>query len=217
MRETGTCVKRTRKYTTEADSNHSFNIASNLLNRGFSPKRSNQKWAADISFVWTQESWLYLAVILDLHSGRAVGWAASNRMSGKWMSGKGNCYDNAAVDTFFRSIKAGLIWRRPWPTRRHAELAVFEYVNGFYYPRGKHSALGWKRSDPRTKLAEPPVGMAEAQEMNANLDDYAVQKTCCGTALSPRAMDQRLMCVEQLERSIYARLQLERSNNGGCR
>ena len=60
------------------------------------------------------------------------------------MSGKGNCYDNAAVETFFKTIKAELIWRRSWPTRRHAELAIFEYVNGFYNPRRKHSALGWK-------------------------------------------------------------------------
>ena len=60
------------------------------------------------------------------------------------MSGKGNCYDNAAVETFFKTIKAELIWRRSWPTRRQAELAIFEYINGFYNPRRKHSALGWK-------------------------------------------------------------------------
>ncbi len=60
------------------------------------------------------------------------------------MSGKGNCYDNAAVETFFKTIKAELIWRRSWPTRRAAELAIFEYINGFYNPRRKHSALSWR-------------------------------------------------------------------------
>ena len=60
------------------------------------------------------------------------------------MSGKGNCYDNAVVETFFKTIKAELIWRHPWHTRRAAELAIFEYINGFYNPRPKHSALGWK-------------------------------------------------------------------------
>jgi putative transposase len=45
------------------------------------------------------------------------------------MSGKGNCYDNAAVETFFKTIKAELIWRHSWETRRHAEMAVFEYIN----------------------------------------------------------------------------------------
>lgn len=60
------------------------------------------------------------------------------------MSGKGNCYDNAAVETFFKTLKAELIWRRSWQTRRQAELALFEYINGFYNPRRRHSALGWK-------------------------------------------------------------------------
>jgi putative transposase len=60
------------------------------------------------------------------------------------MSGKGNCYDNAAVETFFKTIKAELIWRDTWETRRKTEMAFFEYINGFYNPRRRHSALGWK-------------------------------------------------------------------------
>ncbi len=60
------------------------------------------------------------------------------------MSDKGNCYDNAAVETFFKTIKAELIWRHPWETRRKAEMAIFKYINGFYNPRRRHSALGWK-------------------------------------------------------------------------
>ena len=58
------------------------------------------------------------------------------------MSGKGNCYDNAAGETFFKTIKAELIWRRTWETRRQAETAIFQYINGFYNPRRRHSALG---------------------------------------------------------------------------
>ena len=74
------------------------------------------------------------------------------------MSGKGNCYDNAAVLrrenspldcflillTFFKTIKAELIWRRSWENRRQAETAIFQYINGFYNPRRRHSALGGK-------------------------------------------------------------------------
>ena len=60
------------------------------------------------------------------------------------MSGKGNCYDNSAVESFFKSLKAELLWRRNWQTRREVEIALFEYINGFYNPRRKHSALGWK-------------------------------------------------------------------------
>jgi putative transposase len=60
------------------------------------------------------------------------------------MSGRGNCYDNAAAETFFKRIKAEMIWCQPWPTRRSAEIALFGYLNGFYNPRRRHSALGRK-------------------------------------------------------------------------
>jgi len=60
------------------------------------------------------------------------------------MSGKGNCYDNSMVETFFKSIKAELIWRTRWETRRQAEGAIFQYINGFYNLRRRHSSLGGK-------------------------------------------------------------------------
>jgi putative transposase len=60
------------------------------------------------------------------------------------MSDKGNCYDNAAVETFFKTIKAEMIWRRTWETRRQAETAIFQYINGFYSPRRRDSALEGK-------------------------------------------------------------------------
>ncbi|RFP06395.1 integrase [Komagataeibacter xylinus] len=55
------------------------------------------------------------------------------------MSGKGNCFDNAAVETFFKSLTAEWLWRQNWPTRRQATAAIFQYVNGFYNPRRRHS------------------------------------------------------------------------------
>ncbi len=60
------------------------------------------------------------------------------------MSGKGNFYDNAAIEAFFKTIKAELIWRMSWETLRQAEKAIFQYINGFYNPRRRHSALGGK-------------------------------------------------------------------------
>jgi transposase InsO family protein len=60
------------------------------------------------------------------------------------MSGKGNCYDNSMVETFFKSIKAELIWRNRWDTRRQAEGAIFQYINGFYNSRRRHSSLNSK-------------------------------------------------------------------------
>ena len=73
------------------------------------------------------------------------------------MRGKGNCDDNAVVETFFKTItlieckrstavqrKAELIWRDTWETRSQAEMAICEYINGFYSPRRRHSTLAWK-------------------------------------------------------------------------
>ncbi|WP_408734736.1 IS3 family transposase [Komagataeibacter europaeus] len=58
------------------------------------------------------------------------------------MSGKGNCSDNAAVETFFRSLKVERLWRQNWPTHRQATAAIFPYINGFYNPCRHHSYLG---------------------------------------------------------------------------
>jgi len=80
MRQNGIKIIRIQKYKATTDSNHAFNIAPNLLNQDFSATGPNQKWAGDISYIWTREGWLYLAVILDLYSRRVIGWAVSNRM-----------------------------------------------------------------------------------------------------------------------------------------
>ena len=80
MRENGSIAERTRKFKATTDSNHTFNIAPNLSDRDFAAQEPNQKWAGDIGYIWTREGWLYLAVILDLHSRRVIGWAVSNRL-----------------------------------------------------------------------------------------------------------------------------------------
>ena len=72
MRQNGISAIRTQKYKATTDSIHSFNIAPNLLNRNFKADRPNQKWVADISYVWTREGWLYLAAVLDLYSRRVI-------------------------------------------------------------------------------------------------------------------------------------------------
>jgi putative transposase len=60
------------------------------------------------------------------------------------MSGKGNCFDNAMVETVFKTIKNELVWRTVFQTRTAAELALGRYIDGFYNPRRRHSALGYK-------------------------------------------------------------------------
>ncbi len=66
MRENGIRVVRSKTYKVTTDSNHTFNSAPNLLNPNFAADRPSQKWAGEISLVWTREGWLYLVVILDL-------------------------------------------------------------------------------------------------------------------------------------------------------
>ena len=60
------------------------------------------------------------------------------------MGGKGNCFDNAMVETVFKTIKSEMIWRTSFQTRSAAELAIGRYIDGFYNPRRRHSALGYK-------------------------------------------------------------------------
>jgi putative transposase len=62
------------------------------------------------------------------------------------MSGKGNCPDNSAVESVFKSLKADLVWRCNWQTRREVEIALSDYINGFSNPRRRHSTIGWKSS-----------------------------------------------------------------------
>ena len=88
----------------EGDSNHAFNIAPNLLNRDFHADQPNQKWAGDISYVWTREGWLYLAVILDLHSRRVIGWAPSRDIASQCTAGQW-CSNRMKRDLAIRALK----------------------------------------------------------------------------------------------------------------
>ena len=72
MRENGLKARQKRRFKRTTDSHHAFPIAPNLLEQDFSAERPNQKWNADISYVWTGEGWLYLAVVLDLFARRVV-------------------------------------------------------------------------------------------------------------------------------------------------
>ncbi len=80
MRINGIKPVRTRKHKVTTDSHHRLGVAANWLDGDFAADAPNRKWAGDITYIWTQEGWLYLAVVLDLHSRRIVGWAVSDRM-----------------------------------------------------------------------------------------------------------------------------------------
>ncbi len=189
MRDNHLKANQKRRFKKTTDSHHGGPVAANLLDQDFACDRPDQKWGVDISYVWTAEGWLYLAIVLDFFSRRIVGWATSDRLKRGLalqalhraialrhppaglihhsdrgsqycsddyqrllkragmipsMSGKGNCYDNAMVETVFKTIKSELVWRTSFQTRRHAEIAIGRYIDGFYNPRRRHSALGYR-------------------------------------------------------------------------
>lgn len=80
MTKLGICVRPKRRFKTTTDSNHSFAIAENVLNRNFRTQEPDQVWVADITYVPTQQGWLYLAVVIDLFSRRVVGWSMAEQM-----------------------------------------------------------------------------------------------------------------------------------------
>ena len=81
MKALGLKAKAKKKFKMTTDSKHNFPVAENLLNRDFTTTASNQKWCGDISYVWTKEGWLYLAVVIDLHSRAVIGWSIQATMS----------------------------------------------------------------------------------------------------------------------------------------
>lgn len=162
--------------------------APNRLDRQFDALAPNQKWAADFTYIWTAEGWLYVAVVLDLFSRRVVGWSMSSRVTSQFvadalmmallrrgrpkellhhsdqgsqytsdqfqrllaehgvacsMSRSGNCWDNAAMESFFSSLKTERITRKTYRSRDEARADVFDYVERFYNPRRRHSTLGY--------------------------------------------------------------------------
>ena len=83
MKLAGVAAKQKKKFKATTDSKHTLPVAPNLLNRRFEVKEPDMVYVSDITYIWTQEGWLYLAVVLDLFSRRVVGWSLSNRMTKK--------------------------------------------------------------------------------------------------------------------------------------
>ena len=81
MKRQGLKAKAARKFKVTTDSNHQLPVAPNLLEQNFSADAPNQKWVGDITYLLTNEGWLYLAVIIDLYSRAVVGWSMNSRMS----------------------------------------------------------------------------------------------------------------------------------------
>jgi len=188
MKDNGLRAKAAKKYKATTNSNHSLPIAPNLLEQNFAADVPDQKWVSDITYIWTEEGWLYLAVVLELYSRRVIGWAIGERMTAAlvcdalimalWrrhmpkgvivhsdrgsqycsaayqklfsqyqlvcsMSKKGDCYDNAAMESWNHSFKVEAVHGERFLTRSEAKHQVFEYIEVYYNRKRLHSKLGY--------------------------------------------------------------------------
>lgn len=84
MKKLGLVVKRKKRFVLTTDSNHKEPVAENLLNREFAPAARNRVWTTDITYIWTLQGWVYLAVVLDLYYHRIVGWSIDRQMETAW-------------------------------------------------------------------------------------------------------------------------------------
>jgi transposase InsO family protein len=189
MKQEGLYGRQKARYRVQTtDSNHDQPIAPNRLAQAPKPTAPNQIWVADITYIETGESWLYLAAVMDLYSRKIVGWAMGEHIDTALvlkalfmallhrqpptsllfhsdrgvqyasadyrralthagllasMSRKGNCYDNAAMESFWSTLKLELVYRRDFQTRAHARSEIFDYIEVFYNRQRSHSALNY--------------------------------------------------------------------------
>ena len=189
MRQEGLRGKVKRKFVPRTtDSAHAQPIAPNVLDRQFAATAPNRKWAGDITYIPTDEGWLYLAGMIDLHSRRIVGWSMADHMQMDLvadaltmalsrrhppagllhhsdrgvqyasdayqsllqdnqievsMSGKGDCWDNAVMESFWATLKTELVHHEHYATRQQARRSIFEYIEVFYNRKRLHSSLGY--------------------------------------------------------------------------
>ncbi len=104
MREAGLACKTKRKFKATTNSNHDHPIAPNHLDRQFTVERPNQAYVGDITYIHTQEGWLYLAVVIDLFSRQVVGWSMAEHMRAKLVN------DALLMALWKRKPDKGLVW-----------------------------------------------------------------------------------------------------------
>ena len=188
MRARGWRAKAARKYKATTNSNHTLPVAPNLLQQNFAASKPNEKWVTDITYIWTEEGLLYLAIVMDLYSRMVVGWAMAERMTASlvinalqmalWrrkmprgvivhsdrgsqycshdyqklladnglvvsMSKRGDCYDNAAMESWNHSLKVEAIHGEKFLTREYVKNHVFDYIEVYYNRQRLHSRLGY--------------------------------------------------------------------------
>ena len=187
-RKLGLYCKQKKKFKVTTDSKHTLPVAENLLNQQFNSTSPNKAWVTDITYIPTEEGWLYLAGHKDLFNGEIVGYAMGDRITknlvseslfravsmkrpakglihhsdrgsqycsydyGKLleqfgmkasMSGKGNCYDNAPMESFWGTLKSELVHHRRYKSRQEAIHEISEYIEVFYNRQRRQVRLGY--------------------------------------------------------------------------
>jgi transposase InsO family protein len=187
MAEQALRVKTRRKFKPTTDSSHGQAVAPNILKRQFDVAQPDTVYAGDITYIWTPEGWLYLAVVIDLFSRAVVGWSMSRWLKSELvtsalqmaidqrqprpglimhtdrgsqyvadhylrllhhhgmkpsMSRRGNCWDNAVAESFFRTLKTECVYLESFKCREQARHAIFDYIEVFYNRQRRHSANG---------------------------------------------------------------------------
>jgi transposase InsO family protein len=188
LRKLGLRAKAARKFKATTSSQHAFPVAPNRLGQNFTAAAADRVWVADVTYIATDEGWLYLAVVLDVYSRTVVGWAMAERMTRNlviaaltmaiWrrrpspgliahsdrgsqyasreyqqllnrhgflcsMSRKGDCYDNAAMESFFHTLKVEQVHDQRYRTREAARADLFEYIETYYNSIRRHSTLDY--------------------------------------------------------------------------
>jgi putative transposase len=178
-----------RPYLVTTDSDHDLPVAPNVLARRFDGWAPDRAWVADITYLRTEEGWLYLACVMDLGSRRIVGWSLGDHMRASLvcdaltsaygsrrpeaglimhsdrgsqyaseahrrlldeygmvqsMSRRGNCWDNAAMESFFKTLKVERTNQVQYATRAQARLDIVNWIEGFYNRRRMHSSIGYR-------------------------------------------------------------------------
>lgn len=184
----GIRCKQKKKFKATTDSNHTLPVADNLLDQKFKATAPNQVWVTDITYIPTDESWLYLAGHKDIFTGEIVGYAMGTRMTKNLvsqslfrsvtakrppkglihhsdrgsqycayeyrdmlegfgmkasMSRKGNCYDNAPMESFWGTLKQELVHHRKYTGRQEAIQEISEYIEVFYNRQRRQKRLGY--------------------------------------------------------------------------
>ncbi len=187
-REQGLYCKQTKKYKATTDSDHKLPVADNILDQEFKAEAPNKIWVTDITYIPTEEGWLYLAGHKDIFNGEIVGYAMGERITKNLvseslfravaakrpakglihhsdrgsqycalqyrkvleqfgmkasMSRKGNCYDNAPMESFWGTLKQELVHHRKYRSRQEAMQEINEYIEVFYNRQRRQAKLGY--------------------------------------------------------------------------